>query len=238
MIGLVSAMEEELTLFRRHLTGESTVKHCGLDFHFGRLEGREVAMVRCGVGKVNAAIATQLLVDRFNAESIVFTGLAGTLVPYLNRGDIVISSSVVQHDVDLSAFGRRVGELPDLARAVDADQRLVHAAAGVCERVIADDPERKMVVGTIASGDSFVADPEKIRWLQAEFGAVAVEMEGGAVGQVCRMSKIPFVVIRVISDGGGDGAAGEFIMFLDQASELSFRIVSSLISGQIETAPR
>ncbi len=176
MIGLISAMEEELALFRKHLVGEKTVPHCGIDFHFGRLEGREVVLLRCGVGKVNAAIATQVLVDRFNAESVIFTGLAGTLVPYLNRGDIVVSSSVVQHDVDLSAFGRRVGELPDLARAIDADQKLVHAAAEVCDRVTADYPDRKTVVGTIASGDSFVADPDKIRWLQHEFGAVAVEM--------------------------------------------------------------
>lgn len=87
-----------------------------------------------------------------------------------------------------------------------------------------------MVVGTIATGDSFISDPKKIRWLQREFGAVAAEMEGGAVGQVCQMNKVPFVIIRVISDGSGDGAAGEFIFFLEEASQLTFKLTCELLA--------
>lgn len=230
MIGLISAMEEELVRLRERFEPDQVVKQAGLEFFFGELAGQKVVLLRCGVGKVNAAVATQLLIDRFGVDAVLFTGLAGSLVPHLERGDIVVSNMVVQHDIDLTAFGRRPGEIPDLARMIDADPKLVHMAADAAEAVIAKAGEKRQVmVGTIATGDSFVSDPERIRWLQREFGAVATEMEGGAVGQVCQMNKVPFVVIRVISDGAGGGAAGEFIMFLDEASDLTCRIVTKCL---------
>ena len=231
MIGLISALEEELALFRKHLDMNQVVKQAGIDFHMGRLAEQDVILLKCGVGKVNAAVATQLLIDRFGVNAVLFTGLAGGLVPYLKRGDVVISSSVVQYDIDLTAFGRRPGEIPDLARTIDADPKLIHTTADAFEEVVSlEENERRMVVGTIATGDTFISDPSRIRWLQREFGAVATEMEGGAVGQVCQMNKVPFVVIRIISDGGGGSAAGEFIMFLDEASDLSYRIIIALLS--------
>jgi adenosylhomocysteine nucleosidase len=232
MIGLISALEEELVLFRKHLDLRQTVRHADIEFFVGRLSGQEVVLLRCGVGKVNAAVATQVLIDQFHADRIIFTGLAGALVPHLHRGDVVISNYVVQHDVDLTAFGRRPGQIADAARMIEADPKLVHAAAEAFERVAAGaDNQRQMVVGTIATGDTFVSDPGRIRWLQREFGAVATEMEGGAVGQVCQMNRVPFVIIRVISDGSGGGAASEFILFLDEASDLSFKIATSLLEN-------
>jgi adenosylhomocysteine nucleosidase len=237
MIGLISAMEEELVRLRERFEPDQVVKQAGLDFFFGELSGQKVVLLRCGVGKVNAAVATQLLIDRFGVDAVIFTGLAGSLVPHLKRGDVVVSNMVVQHDIDLTAFGRRPGEIPDLARMIDADPKLIHIAADAAEEVIAESDKARqtaspcgMTVGTIATGDSFVSDPERIRWLQREFGAIATEMEGGAVGQVCQMNKVPFVVIRVISDGSGGGAAGEFIMFLDEASELTCNIVSRTLA--------
>ncbi len=230
MIGLISAMEEEILLFRARSEITETVHHAGIDFHVGALAGLDVAVVRSGIGKVNAAVATQVLIDRFGARAIVISGLAGSLVPTLRRGDVVVSNLVVQHDVDLTSFGRRAGEIPDVARLLDADPRLVHCAAEAFERL--DEAEvagRTLVVGTIATGDAFVSDPGRSRWLQREFGAVAAEMEGGAVGQVCWMNGVPFVAIRVISDGGGEGAAGEFLQFLSEASGLAFAIVSGML---------
>ena len=227
MIGLISAMEEELIRLRDRFEPDQMVKQAGLEFYFGELAGQKVVLLRCGVGKVNAAVATQLLIDRFGVDAVIFTGLAGSLVPHLKRGDVVMSNMVVQHDIDLTAFGRRPGEIPDLARMIEADPKLVHLAADATEAVIAEsDNVRQVTVGTIATGDSFVSNPERIRWLQREFGAIVTEMEGGAVGQVCQMNRVPFVVIRVISDGAGGGAAGEFIMFLDEASDLTCRIVT------------
>jgi len=235
MIGLISAMEEELVRLRDRFEPDQMVKQAGLEFFFGELAGQKVVLLRCGVGKVNAAVATQLLIDRFGVDAVIFTGLAGSLVPHLKRGDVVVSNMVVQHDIDLTAFGRRPGEIPDLARMIDADPKLIHLAADATEAVITESGEkRQMTVGTIATGDSFVSDPERIRWLQREFGAIVTEMEGGAVGQVCQMNRVPFVVIRVISDGSGGGAAGEFIMFLDEASDLTCRIVTRSLAMMSE----
>jgi len=231
MIGLISALDEELARFKEQLELDQTVRQAGLDFHFGTLAGQKVVLLKCGVGKVNAAVATQVLIDRFGVDSVMFTGLAGALVPTLKRGDVVVSNFVVQYDIDLTAFGRRPGEISEYSRLIEADPTLVHTAAEAFEANFADtDPDRQLMVGTIATGDSFVSDPKRIRWLQREFGAVATEMEGGAVGQVCQMSRVPFVVIRVISDSASGGAAAEFIMFLDEASNITFRLVGAMLS--------
>jgi len=232
MIGLMSALEEELVRLKEKLEGVEVLTHAGIEFFRGRLANREVVLLRCGVGKVNAAVATQILIDHFKVTSVMFSGLAGALVPHLKRGDVVVANYVVQHDVDLTAFGRRHGQIDDHLRMIETDPKLVHAVADACERVLADTAvPRQMVVGTVATGDSFVSDPDRIRWLQREFGAVATEMEGGAVGQVCLMNRIPFAVLRIISDSSGGGAAGEFIMFLDEASDLSSRIVAAFLEG-------
>ncbi len=233
VIGLISALEEELIQQKQAMEIDQVVTRAGIEFSLGTLQDQKVILLHSGVGKVNAAVATQLLIDHFGVDSVVLTGLAGSLVPHVNRGDVVISSSVVQHDIDLTAFGRRHGEIPDLARLIEADAGLVHRVADACEAVLAkEEPRRQMVVGTIATGDSFVSDDDRIRWLQREFGAVAIEMEGGAVGQVCSMNHVPFVVIRVISDSASGSAAGEFIQFLGEASELSYKIVTGFLSAR------
>ncbi len=233
MLGLISALEEELALFKKHCEVDQVVTQAGVDFHLGSLADEKVIILKCGVGKVNAAIATQLLIDRFGVDSVVFTGLAGSLVPHLKRGDVVVSNFVVQHDIDLTAFGRRPGEIPELTRLIEADPGLVKRVTGAYDRIRETEQiNGQLYVGTIATGDSFISDPDKIRWLQREFGAVATEMEGGAVGQVCQMNKVPFVVIRVISDGAGDGAAAEFIFFLEEASQLTFRMTCEMLKAQ------
>ncbi len=230
MIGLLSAMEEETQLFRQHLQIDNTTSCGEVTYHTGTLNNTEVVFGRCGVGKVNAAAAAQAMIDKFNVTAIIFTGLAGTLVPYLKRGDVVISNFVGQHDFDLTAFGKCPGQVTDTGRLIEADPKLVEIAVKAYEENLAKERiSSQMVVGTIVTGDSFVADAARIKWLQREFGAVAAEMEGAAIGQVCFSNKIPFVVIRVISDSASDDAAGQFILFLDEASEISYRIVSAML---------
>ncbi len=230
MIGLISALEEEIVLLKDNLELEQVVVQSGIEFHFGNLAGQKVILLRCGVGKVNAAVATQLLIDRFGVKAVIFSGLAGALVPNLRPGDIVISNYVVQYDIDLTAFGRRPGEIPDLARMIEASPALVRAACKAYEDTAEVEPGiGQMLVGTIATGDTFISDKKRIRWLQREFGAVATEMEGGAVGQVCFMNRVPFVIIRVISDTAENTAAGEYIVFLGEASQLSYKIISHLL---------
>ena len=157
MIGLISAMEEEILLFMERSEIAETTRHAGIDFHLGRLGGQDIAVVRSGIGKVNAAVATQILVDRFAPRCVIISGLAGSLVPTLRRGDVVVSNLVVQHDVDLTSFGRRAGEIPDLARLLEADPKLVHAAAEAFEELGEGEAEgRTLVVGTIATGETTI----------------------------------------------------------------------------------
>ncbi len=231
MIGIISALEEELILFKENAEINQEIVQAGITFYFGKLSGQDIIILKCGVGKVNAAVATQLLIDRFGVNAVIFTGMAGSLVPYLNKSDIVVSNMVVQYDVDLSAFGRRPGEIPELSRLIEAEPNLVKAAAMAYDEIKNEKGlSNQLVVGTIATGDSFVSDSQKIRWLQTEFGAVSVEMEGGAVGQVCQMNNVPFVVIRVISDSASESAAADFIFSLEDASQITYNIVSNMLN--------
>ena len=231
MIGLLSAMEEEIHLFRSHLKSDSTsTSFAGITFDLGTLNDSPVVLAQCGVGKVNAALASQAMIDRFGVSAIIFTGLAGALVPHLKRGDIVIANFVAQHDIDLTAFGRRPGQVSDACRLIEADPGLVDKLTKAAESSLANVTNPPQVlVGTIVTGDSFIANPERIKWIQREFGAVAAEMEGAAVGQVCRANKVPFGVVRIISDSASGGAAAEFILFLDEASERSYQIVHAAL---------
>lgn len=232
MIGIISALDEELQLFLDHTAIENTIVHSKIIIHFGILAGHSVILLKCGVGKVNAAMATQLLIDKFSVDTIIFTGMAGGLVPYIQKQDIVISNFVVQYDVDLTAFGRRPGEIPELSRLIEADPNLVKIARLAFDKYKSDNSiASNVLIGTIACGDSFVSDKEKINWLQTEFGAVAVEMEGGAVGQVCQMNNIPFVIIRIISDVASESAAADFIFSLEDASIITFGIVNQMLQS-------
>ncbi|UCC44096.1 MAG: 5'-methylthioadenosine/adenosylhomocysteine nucleosidase [Candidatus Zixiibacteriota bacterium] len=238
MIGIISALEEELKRFKDKASVEQVIRQAGIDFHIAELSGQKVVLLHSGVGKVNAAVAAQVLIDRFGVNSVILSGLAGGVVPYLNAGDIVVTNLVAQYDINPNAFGRRPDAIPDLARLIEADPRLVRAAVdGFEETVKKRTHNRQLVVGTIATGDTLVTDPAGIRWLQREFGAIAADMEGGAIGQVCQNNRIPFVVIRVISDIADQKAAPEFVMPLDEASELSYIIVDRMLRILAESAP-
>ena len=230
MICLLSAMEEETELFRQHLQTHEVKKCGGVAFHVGQLSGAEVVHGQCGVGKVNAAAATQAAIDHFDISALILTGLAGSLVPHLKRGDVVVSNFVAQHDFDLTAFGKRPGQISDSGRLIEANPKLAQLAKQAYEEAVAlQRNDSQVMVGTIVTGDSFIADRARLTWIQREFGAIAAEMEGAAVGQVCQANGVPFVVIRVISDSASGSATGEFIMFLDEASETSYRIVNAML---------
>ncbi|MBD3170019.1 MAG: 5'-methylthioadenosine/adenosylhomocysteine nucleosidase [candidate division Zixibacteria bacterium] len=230
MTGIIGAMPEEVAMFKDSMEISGTVEYARMTFYRGVLKGQDVVLLHSGVGKVNAAIGTQIMIDRFDVQQILFTGLAGSLVPYLSRGDVVVSNYVVQYDFDLTAFGRRHGELPNTGRMIEADPRLVKFTCFGFDDIFKYEKDSpKLVVGTIVSGDRFVSDKRKIEWLQREFGAVATEMEGAAVGYTCFLNDVPFVVLRTISDSADDEAASDFEQSLHNASENSFRIVSSIL---------
>jgi adenosylhomocysteine nucleosidase len=237
MTGLIGAMPEEISLIRDSMQEVASSSFARMQYLTGRIKGQEVVLLRSGIGKVNATIGTQIMTDRFDIDQIIFTGLAGALVPNLSRGDVVVSNYVVQYDFDLTAFGRRHGELSDVGRMLEADPRLVKLACYAFDDVFKYVNGRpRLVVGTVASGDRFVSDPRKIEWIQREFGAVATEMEGAAVGYTCHLNEIPFVILRTISDSAGANARDEFESYLKEASKNSFKIVSSMLEAMAHKA--
>lgn len=231
MIGIIGALDEEVDEICGNLEGEKVLVKAGYHYYSGRLNGRDVTLVKCGVGKVNAAICSQILIDTFGCHQIIFGGVAGALLPGLRQGDVVISSHVVQFDIDLTAFGRRRGELADKDRLIEADPAMVQKATEAFDTVVQGlTTPPTLMVGTIVSGDSFVSDPATIKWLQREFGAACTEMEGGPVGYTSMINDIPFVIIRVISDDAGSNAVEEFDTFLSRSSIFLYKIISTTIA--------
>lgn len=230
MIGLIGAMAEEVSLFKENMNVVKSAVFAKMEYLSGSIMGQDVVLLQSGIGKVNASIGTQIMIDKFDVNEIIFTGLAGSLVSHVSRGDVVVANFVVQYDFDLTTFGRRHGELPDIGRMVETDPRLMKFACYAFDDVFKYEKDSpKLVVGTIVSGDRFVSDSRKIEWLQREFGAVAAEMEGAAVGYTCHLNEIPFMIIRTISDSAGSDAKDEFESYLKIASENSFKIVSSIL---------
>ena len=187
-------------------------------------------LAKCGVGKVNAAICAQMLIDLYKPGSIAFSGVAGGLTRNMAVGDMVIASHLIQFDVDLTAFGRRHGELPDTQRMIESDPELVRIAGDAFDRAFLDAATAPgLMIGTVVSGDRFVRDSETLRWLQREFSALATEMERTAVGYTCGLSGIPFVVIRGISDGAGETADTDFKENLQTVCQYSYRVLEEFV---------
>ena len=180
----------------------------------------------CGIGKVNAAMCAQTMILHYAPDRIINTGVAGSLSPELGVGDVVIASDVVQHDLDTTAFGDPPGLIPGLntVRMHCSDKLRSNYLRNAADKVLGG-TGAKAVEGVIASGDQFVADPEKKKRIVDTFGAAACEMEGGAVGQVCAANGIPFAVIRTMSDSADGGAADDYPAFAKKSAGISAKIV-------------
>lgn len=225
IIGIIGAMDEELELLLKNIKLERTEKKASMEFNFGELYGKNVVIVRCGIGKVNAAVCTQILIDDFNVDSVINVGIAGGIGKDIFPGDIVIAENLVQYDMDTSAFGDKIGQIPRLdTYDFKCDDKLVELAKKACESF-----EKNFFTGRVATGDQFVADIEKIKWLSEDFGAAACEMEGGSIAQVCYLNKVPFVVIRSISDNANNGAHMDFEKFTPIAVKNSTYILENMI---------
>ncbi|WP_334071801.1 MULTISPECIES: 5'-methylthioadenosine/adenosylhomocysteine nucleosidase [Paenibacillus] len=226
-IGIIGAMDEELALLLDGMEAKEPVAQAGLSFVKGKFHGKDVVVCKSGVGKVNAAITTQVLVDRFDVGMIWFTGVAGALHPSLDIGDIVISSSCQQHDMDCSPIGFPRGVTPfQEVSDFPAAPRLIKLAEEACSRVCRENGYR---VGRILSGDQFIADPAVVRFLYESMDGTCVEMEGGAIGQVCHMNAVPYVMLRSMSDKADGTADVNFAEFTVIASKRSFEIIEDMI---------
>lgn len=226
VIGIIGAMEEEISSLIDKMNTEKKEIKANMEFNYGSIMGKMVVVVTSGIGKVNAAICTQILIDDFGVDCIINVGVAGGIRRDIYPGDVVIADTLVQHDVDTSVFGDKIGQIPRLDTFdFRCDKKLVERALESCTNI----KEHKSFVGTIVSGDQFIADKDKIMWLEKEFGALACEMEGASIAQVCYLNKIPFVVIRSVSDNANNGAHIEYEKFKDTAVENSINILNNML---------
>ncbi len=225
--GIIGAMEEEVLALREKLKVSEVRGIASLEFYVGTLNGKEVVLVRAGIGKVNAAICAQLLIDCFHVDAIINTGVAGALSDELDIGDIVISSDALQHDMDASGFGYDLGVIPRMEEShFKSDKRLIKIAEKASEVL---SMKTNVYVKRIVSGDQFISDPLKKKQLVESFDGFCVEMEGAAIAHVCYVNKIPFVIIRSISDKADDSAEVNFSQFTQLAAANSCKMIEKMI---------
>ncbi|MFD1736673.1 5'-methylthioadenosine/S-adenosylhomocysteine nucleosidase [Bacillus salitolerans] len=232
-IAIIGAMEEEVQILRNTLEEKNIETIAGCEFTLGTLNNQDVILLKSGIGKVNAAMSTTILLERFKPDYVINTGSAGGFHHSLNVGDVVISSEVRHHDVDVTAFGYEYGQVPGLPAAYKASDILQDAAVKAVHAL--DDIQ--VVQGVIATGDSFMHDPERVEFVRSKLPELhAVEMEAAAVAQVCFQFGVPFVVIRSLSDIAGKESNISFDQFLQKAALHSSEVVVSMIKQLKEKA--
>lgn len=225
-IGIIGAMIEEVEPLLKDLKLERKLVKAGMEFNHGELWNNEVVIVKSGIGKVNAAVCAQILIDDFNVDAVINVGVAGGVGDDVYPGDVIIGENLVQHDMDSTAFGEKRGQIPRLDTFdFKCDETLLLKAKRACENM----NNCKYFVGRIVTGDQFIADSDKIKWLSEEFSALACEMEGGSVAQVCHLNDIPFVVIRSASDNANNGAHMDYEKFKPIAVNNSVTILKNML---------
>ncbi|WP_053368938.1 5'-methylthioadenosine/S-adenosylhomocysteine nucleosidase [Bacillus sp. FJAT-27245] len=227
-IAIIGAMEQEVALLRNNIEGKSSEVIAGCEFTLGKMDGVDVILLRSGIGKVNAAMSTAILLERFKPDCVINTGSAGGFDPSLEVGDAVISTEVRHHDVDVTAFGYEYGQVPELPPAFIADEKLVAIAESAADEI----EDIQTVKGMIATGDSFMEDPDRVEFIRTKFtGLQAVEMEAAAIAQVAHQFKVPFVIIRSLSDIAGKESNVSFDQFLHKAALHSATLVMKMVSA-------
>lgn len=228
MIGIIGAMEEEVTQLKEAMVTEEVVEYASMVFCKGTLEEQDIVVVKSGIGKVNAAVCAQILVDRFGADVLINTGIAGSLDAAINIGDMVISTDSVQHDMDASIFGDPVGQIPRMDTfSFPADEALVKLAVETNKEV---NPDIQTFTGRVVSGDQFVSSKEVKDRLVSMFDGKCTEMEGAAIAHVAYLNKVSCVIIRAISDKADNSATMDYPTFERQAIAHSVRLVKGLLA--------
>ena len=237
MIGIICAMQEELKEIKDGMEPDGELNYSGVDFYLGKLEGQEVVCAVCGVGKVFAAICAQTMILKFHPSLIINVGVAGSLSDSLNVADMVIARQLVQHDMDVTALGVPRGQI------LGSDIRYIPTSDDIRDELFSSimllnaekafgDREVKALQGTIASGDQFISSKGKKQLIVEEFDAIACEMEGAAIAQVCYVNKLPFCVLRAISDSADAGAKMDYPAFVELAASNSAKVIKRFLKNR------
>ncbi len=227
MIGIIGAMDQEVNILKDEMTVEKIETKASMDFYIGKLRGKEVVIVKCGVGKVNAAVCTQILADCYGVTAVINTGVAGSLRAEINIGDIVVSTDTLQHDMEATGFGYEPGEIPLMGKKTfEADERLRRLIVDTCRKV---NPEIGVFEGRVVSGDQFVSDAGVKARLAEMFDPYCTEMEGAAIAQAAWLNQIPFVIIRAISDKADGSAQMDYSEFEAKAIEHTVKLLEAAV---------
>ncbi len=227
-IGIIGAMELEVEQLKSKMENTKITEKAGMQFYEGILNGADAVIVRCGIGKVNAALCVQILADLFQVTHIINTGVAGSLNAQLDIGDILISRDALHHDMDVSPLGYAPGIIPQMDESFfKADERLAELALASCKKV---NPDIHAITGRVVSGDQFIAAKEVKDRLINLFHGDCAEMEGASIAHGAYLNKIPFVIIRAISDKADDSAHMDYPSFEKAAAVHSARLVEDLVA--------
>lgn len=227
-IGIIGAMDEEVESLKDALKGKTVTEIAEMEFCEGKLNSADVVVVQCGMGKVNAGICANTLINEFGCTKIINTGVAGSLDNQLDIGDIVISVDAVQHDFTVEAIGFKKGEIPYIGLyAFPADDTMRAEAVKAVQEVA---PDIHAYEGRICSGDQFISTDEQKEKIISDFGGMCCEMEGAAIAQVCYLNETPFVVIRAISDKSDGSQSVEYETFKAAAAENCAKIVMYMVA--------
>jgi adenosylhomocysteine nucleosidase len=233
MIGIIGAMEDEVSLLRSAMETPKLTTIGEFEFYEGKLEGHTVVLLRCGIGKVSAAVGCALLIHNFKPDFVVNTGSAGGINPALHFGDVIISTGLLYHDVDVTAFNYAPGQLPGQPQIFPADEKLIVKAEQAVnelkqEKILPDNLNH--LRGLIGTADTFMHQPESIAAVRQKFPDIAaVEMEGAAIAHCCRLFSVSVLVIRALSDIAGVESPMKFDEFLPVAAKHSAEIVRRIV---------
>ena len=224
MIAIMCAMREELEPILKEVEVKEVIEYARNKFYLAKFEDKDLVLAYSKIGKVNAATTATILIEKFNAKKILFSGVAGAIDKDLKIGDLIIATKTTQHDVDLTVFGYAPGFIPESQVYFDCDKSLNEIAKKVAKKL-----NIKLKEGIIASGDQFIHSKEKKEWIAKTFKASAIEMEGGAVGCVTWTLNVPFFMLRAISDTAEEGAGVDFDEFLEESSKVSAKFLIEML---------
>ncbi|MBR1671196.1 MAG: 5'-methylthioadenosine/adenosylhomocysteine nucleosidase [Butyrivibrio sp.] len=228
-IGIIGAMEVEIASLKSSMDIKRTVEKASMEFCEGTIGGIDVVVVKSGVAKVNAGICVQILCDIFEVTHVINTGVAGSLDARINIGDIVLSTDACYHDVDATVFGYKKGEVPQLGvHAFPADKELIQKASAAIKKAA---PDIGVFEGRVCSGDQFISSPDVKKAIIDEQGGMCAEMEGAAIAQACYLNKIPFIIIRAISDKADGSDIVDYPVFEEKAARDCAAVVTELIKS-------
>lgn len=229
MLGIIGAMDEEVIKLKEVMEDVEICSKASMDFYKGKMCGKDVVVVRSGIGKVNAGICTQILADVYGVDAVINTGIAGSLNAAIDIGDVVLSTDTLQHDMDATGFGYEPGVIPRMETSVfQADENLRNLAKAACQKV---NPDIKVFEGRVVSGDQFISDKAKKQYIEENFKGFCTEMEGAAIAQTAYLNNIPFLIIRAISDKADDSATVDYPTFEAKAIENSVKLVKEMVAN-------